>query len=84
VISLFAVIGTSLGTSPFFKASVNESLLYLQAFLSVVTTTALVLAGVLAERHRAELSTPVHKFGNAYTTLCAHGISENPKTSPYL
>jgi len=56
VISLCAVIGTSLGTSPFFKASVNESLLYLQAFLSVVTATALILAGVLSERYRAEQS----------------------------
>jgi len=54
VISLCAVIGTSQGTSPFVKASVNESLLYLQAFLSVVTTTALILAGVLSERHRGE------------------------------
>ena len=54
VISMCAVIGTSLGTSPFFKASVNESLIYLQAFLSVVTATALILAGVLSERYRAE------------------------------
>jgi len=56
VISLCAVIGTSQGTSPFFKASVNESLLYVQAFLSIVTTTALMLAGVLCERYRAEQS----------------------------
>ena len=54
VITIFATIGTSHGTSPFVRQTVNESLLFLLSFLDVTIICALFLAGVLAERKRAE------------------------------
>lgn len=54
VITLFAVVGTSLGASPFVSATVNESLLLLNTFLAVTITCALFLAGLLEERRRIE------------------------------
>jgi PAS domain S-box-containing protein len=53
-IAIFATIGTSQGSSPFVIGTVNESLLYLHSFLSVTVISALFLAGLLAERKRAE------------------------------
>jgi PAS domain S-box-containing protein len=54
VITIFATIGTSHGTSPFVRQTVNESLLFLLSFLDVTIICALFLAGLLAERKRAE------------------------------
>ena len=53
-IAIFATIGTSRGLSPFVGNTVNESLLLLHSFLGVTIVCALFLAGVLAERRRAE------------------------------
>jgi PAS domain S-box-containing protein len=53
-IAILATIGTSHGGSPFVKATVNDSLLALHSFLAVTIVCALFLAGVLAERQRAE------------------------------
>ncbi|MDR3459602.1 MAG: PAS domain S-box protein [Verrucomicrobiae bacterium] len=54
VIAVLATIGTSQGSSPFVKNTVNDSLLALHSFLDVNIISALFLAGVLAERRRAE------------------------------
>jgi len=54
VIAILATIGTSHGGSPFVKGTVNDSLLALHSFLDVSIICALFLAGVLAERKRAE------------------------------
>ena len=53
-IAVLATIGTSQGGSPFLRDTVNESLLFLHSFLDVTIICALFLAGVLAERKRAE------------------------------
>ena len=53
-IAIFATVGTARGLSPFVKETVNESLLLLHSFLGVTIGCALFLAGVLAERKRAE------------------------------
>ena len=53
-IAVLATIGTSHGGSPFAKDTVNGSLLSLHSFLDVTIICALFLAGVLAERKRAE------------------------------
>jgi PAS domain S-box-containing protein len=54
VIAIFATIGTSRGLSPFARGTVDESLLSLHSFLDVTLVCALFLAGILAERKRAE------------------------------
>jgi PAS domain S-box-containing protein len=52
--SAIALLGTLRGLGPFTGESINESLLFLQAFVGVVTLTALVLASATRERERAE------------------------------
>ncbi|PWA07014.1 PAS domain S-box protein [Flavobacterium laiguense] len=54
VITVFTLIVTSLGIGPFVKDNINNSILFLDLFLSVITICSLFLAGILAERQRAE------------------------------
>jgi len=52
LLSTLAVAGTLRGFGPFVRASPNESLLLLQAFIAVISTTGLILAAVVMERRR--------------------------------
>ena len=54
LVSKIAVWGTTQGHGPFVQPTLNESLLLLQTFVGVLAVTTLALAGVLAERQRAE------------------------------
>ena len=54
LVSAIAVGGTIRGVGPFAGQSLHESLLALQAFLSIVAVTTLVLAAVVAERQKAD------------------------------
>jgi PAS domain S-box-containing protein len=53
ICSAMAISGTVQGLGPFFRGSVNESLLLLQSYLVVISVTAAILAAVLNERNRA-------------------------------
>jgi len=50
----FAVIGAVHETSSFNRATLNETLLLLQAFIAVIAITTLVVVAVVLERQRAE------------------------------
>jgi PAS domain S-box-containing protein len=52
-IALFAMIGTSRGTSPFVGGTVNESLLLLNSFFGVTITCTLFMAGMMEEQRKA-------------------------------
>ncbi len=54
LVSAIAVWETIQGSGPFTGQTLHESLLMLQAFLSVVAVTTLVLAAVVAERRKAD------------------------------
>jgi signal transduction histidine kinase len=56
ILSTFAIWGIARGSGPFLKHSSNipQAILSLQAFLSVLIVTALVLAATVAERKKAE------------------------------
>ncbi|HJU86347.1 MAG TPA: MASE1 domain-containing protein, partial [Gemmatimonadota bacterium] len=54
-ISLIALFGTLEDGGPFVGDSINESLLMLQLFVTVITLTVLVLAASTRERQRVEL-----------------------------
>ena len=54
LVSVVAIAGTAQGMGPFTRDTVHASLLWLQAFIGVVTVTSLVLAAAVAERERAE------------------------------
>lgn len=51
-----ALLGTAKGIGPFVRTSLNESLLLLQTFMSVVAITTLFLVAILRERKQAELA----------------------------
>lgn len=51
--SAMAISGTVQGLGPFFRGSINESLLLLQSYLVVISVTGVLLAAVLKERNRA-------------------------------
>lgn len=55
IVSVMAIAGTAKGLGPFFRGSVNESLLLLQTYLGVVSVTSLILRSVISQRDRAEL-----------------------------
>jgi len=54
LVSWMAVEGTLKGLGPFVRATRNESLLLLQTFIGIVTSTGLVLASLVSERRRGE------------------------------
>jgi PAS domain S-box-containing protein len=56
VMSALAILGTVQGVGPFASASSNAALLSLQAYMSVITLTALVVAAAVDEHRRAELA----------------------------
>jgi PAS domain S-box-containing protein len=51
-VAVLATLGTKLGTGPFARGTVNDSLLALDAFLAVNVVVGLVIAGVVAEQRR--------------------------------
>jgi PAS domain S-box-containing protein len=53
ICSAMAISGTAQGLGPFFRGSVNESLLLLESYLIVISATATILAAALSERDRA-------------------------------
>jgi len=54
LLSGIAILGTLHGFGPFARASQNESLLLLQAFMGITAIMILALAAVVAERNRIE------------------------------
>ena len=54
LMSALAIMGTLDGMGPFFRPSMNESLLSLQAFVAVITLTMMALSAALLERNAAE------------------------------
>ncbi len=54
LVSVIAIWGTLHGFGPFVRASPNESLLLLQAFVAVIAVMTLVLAAVVSERKDVE------------------------------
>jgi signal transduction histidine kinase/FixJ family two-component response regulator len=54
LVSALAIFGAVRGTSSFNRATLNESLLLLQAFIGAVAVTTMVLAATIAEREAAE------------------------------
>jgi PAS domain S-box-containing protein len=57
IVSTMTIWGTAQGLGPFARETLHASLLWLQAFMSIVTVTSLVLAAAVAERKRADAQT---------------------------
>jgi PAS domain S-box-containing protein len=74
IVSAVAIWGTAHGGGPFVGNTLHESVLALQAFMSIVAATVLVLAAVVAERKRAERRLMAH---DATTRLLAEAATPN-------
>ena len=68
ILSTLAIVGTVQGVGPFAGASSNAALLSLQAYMSVITLTALVVAAAVDDRRRAHLA----RLGEARDRARAH------------
>src|SRR5262249_50107659 len=53
-VSVLAIVGTAQGLGPFAQASLQDSLIYLQAFMAIFAVTALTLSATISEKERAE------------------------------
>lgn len=75
VLSTFSVIGTAHGLGPFSTGSLDLSLLRLQAFMAIATSTTLIFAALGEERARAVevrediISISSHEINTPLTTL---------------
>jgi signal transduction histidine kinase len=77
----YAVWRTVGGSGPFVAESVNVSLLLLQAFLSTVVATGLVLSAVLEERRRVmERLQQAHDEMEQFVHVAAHDLQEPLRT----
>ncbi|MEG4004940.1 adenylate/guanylate cyclase domain-containing protein [Microcoleus sp. Pol11C1] len=58
IVSIIAILGSSHGGGPFTAKAdnINQAILFLQAFMGVITITSLLLAATVAERTSAEYS----------------------------
>ena len=54
IVALIAILNTTLGRGPFSVASVNENLISLGVFLSVLSLTIMFLTAVISERNASE------------------------------
>src|SRR5205823_3191734 len=54
LLAVIAVGATVLGSGPFVRPSLSESLLYLQVFMAVTAAVVLMLGALVAERQRAQ------------------------------
>lgn len=54
IVSVISMVGTAKGLGPFVRPSLNESLLLLQSFMSVVAITTLILSAVITENTEAQ------------------------------
>ncbi|PVX46271.1 PAS domain S-box-containing protein [Flavobacterium sp. 103] len=54
IIALFAIITTAQGIGPFNEERINDSILFLDLFLSVTIICSLFLAGIISERKKTE------------------------------
>jgi len=52
--SIVTIAATLLGSGPFVRAKISESLTYLQLFMGVASVTSMILAATVSERRRAE------------------------------
>lgn len=74
VLSLISIISTFHGQGPFAAGAVNENLLFLQLFLSVISITGMVMAAVIAERKKHE------SRKDEFISIAAHEL-KTPLTS---
>jgi PAS domain S-box-containing protein len=78
-ISLFAIITTAQGIGPFNGENINDSILFLDLFLSVITICSLFLAGIISERKKTEDSIKTSEKNLRENQTLLESTLESPK-----
>ncbi|HSD08591.1 MASE1 domain-containing protein [Flavobacterium sp.] len=79
LISSFAIIATAMGIGPFESDSINNSILLLDLFLSVISICSLFMSSILAERKRAYNLNKISKDRLQKNQTILESILESPK-----
>lgn len=79
IISLFAIITTAQGIGPFNEEHINDSILFLDFFLSVITICSLFLAGIISERKKTEDSIKTSEKNLRENQTLLESTLESPK-----
>lgn len=79
IISLFAIITTTQGIGPFNEGHMNDSILFLDLFLSTISICSLFLSGIIAERKKAEDSIIASENNLRKNQILLESTLESPK-----
>jgi PAS domain S-box-containing protein len=79
IISLFAIITTAQGIGPFNEEHINDSILFLDFFLSVIAICSLFLAGIISEGEMAEDSIKTSEKNLRKNQILLESTLESPK-----
>jgi len=79
VISLFAIITTTQRIGPFNEGQINDSILFLDLFLSTISICSLFLSGIIAERKKAEDSIIASEKNLRKNQILLESTLESPK-----
>jgi PAS domain S-box-containing protein len=79
IIALFAILATVNGIGPFLQDSVNNSILFLDFYLYVISICSLFLLTILSERERADNTTKISKKDLKKNETILEAIIESPK-----
>jgi len=79
IISSFAIITTAMGIGPFQSGSINNSILSLDLFLSVISICSLFMSSILTERQRADDLNQISKDKLQKNQTILESILESPK-----
>lgn len=79
IISLFAIITTTQGIGPFNEEHINDSILFLDLFLSTISICSLFLSGIISERKKAEDSIKTSENNLRKNQILLESTLESPK-----
>nr|WP_315157926.1 MASE1 domain-containing protein [uncultured Flavobacterium sp.] len=79
IIASFAIITTTNGIGPFIKGNLNNSILFLDLFLCIISICSLFFSTILTERQRAKNLTTISKNKLQNNETILEAILESPK-----
>ncbi|KFC58321.1 histidine kinase [Flavobacterium gilvum] len=79
VISFFAIVTTTQGIGPFNEEHINDSILFLDLFLSTISICSLFLSGIITERKKAEDSIKTSENNLRKNQILLESTLESPK-----
>lgn len=79
IVALMALFSTLRGIGPFNEETVNDSIFFLNLFLSTISICSLFLSGIIKERNRAELEIKTSETNLRKNQLLLQSTLESPR-----